>query len=146
MLFLSIHPEYVQAIVKGSKTVELRKRRPKVGLGSTVVIYATMPQCEIVAKATLARVQSGTPQQLWTVVKNYSAVTKSTFLEYFAESELAVAIHLKDICVFKEPLKLSDLRRCWQGFHPPQQFRYLDPNQQKFIAKQPSQSVKQVSR
>ena len=138
MLFISIHPEYVNAIIEGRKTVELRKRQPRSEVGSTVVIYATMPRCEVVATATLVGVESATPNSLWRKVKDDVAVTKSRFDLYYANSDTAVALYIADVSVFDSPIKLSDLRERWQGFHPPQQFQYLDSKQQRLISNQQS--------
>ena len=134
MLFLSIHPQYVQAILEGRKTVELRKRRPRAEVGSTVVIYATMPQCEVVATAIVGEIQSAEPAKLWRHVRDTAAVSKTTYDEYFADTETAVGIRFSEVRRFNDPIPLGDLRERWQGFHPPQQFRYLSDGQQELIA------------
>jgi predicted transcriptional regulator len=133
MLFLSIHPEYVKAIIEGRKTIELRKRRPRTEIGSTVVIYATMPRCEVVATAIVERIQSAEPARLWRHVRGGAAISKHAYDHYFAGSEVAVGIHLSQIRQFDEPIPLGDLRERWHGFHPPQQFRYLSHCQQELI-------------
>jgi len=135
MLFLSIHPNYVDAILDGRKTVELRKRRPRAQPGSIVVIYATMPRCAVVATAVMGDVQAMNPDQLWSEVGEAAAVSQQQYVDYFANSAIAVAIHLSQVCQLKNPVKLAELRKLWDGFHPPQQFRYLDPIQQAFIRK-----------
>lgn len=136
MLFLSIHPEYVEAIVEGRKSVELRKRRPSAAIGSRVAIYATTPQCEIVAVATLAQIEVASPSSLWKSVRTIAAVTKSKFDEYYAGHELAVALHFTDISVLSSPIPLRELRQKWDNFQPPQQFRYLDQRQRRLIEAQ----------
>ena len=133
MLFLSIHPEHVESIVAGRKTIELRKRQPKADLGSSVVIYATAPRCEVVATATLHEVHVATPDDLWRQVSDRTAVSRKAFDAYYQDAQKAVGIHLTDVNVFDNPLKLSELRRRWDGFQPPQQFRYLDSRQQALI-------------
>ena len=141
MLFLSIHPEFARAIVDGRKTVELRKRRPSAPIGSGVVIYATTPQCQVVATATLAKIEVASPRLLWKSVSRIASVSKTKFDLYFHESELGVGLHLEKIQVFSEPLSLQELRQAWQEFQPPQQFRYLDIRQQKLIVAQDCRSI-----
>jgi len=102
MLFLSIHPEFVRAIIEGRKTVELRKRRPGAPIGSSVVIYATTLQCQVVATATLSKIEIASPRLLWKRVSRAASVTKSQFDFYFHESELGVGLHLKSVKVFLE--------------------------------------------
>ncbi|TWT69722.1 ASCH domain-containing protein [Crateriforma conspicua] len=134
MLFLSIHPKHVQAIVEGRKTVELRKRRPSIEPGCMVVIYATTPKCEVVAVATVDAIQVGDPETIWRDCGEMAAVSEDAFDDYYDGATKAVGIHLSDIAVFKKPVSLRELRRRWEGFQPPQQYRYLDSAQQKFIA------------
>ena len=134
MLFLSIHPEHVKAIVEGRKTVELRKRKPSIDPGFMVVIYATTPKCEVVAVASVEAIQVGEPSVIWRDCGNLAAVSQKVFDDYYDGAEKAVGIHLSNIAVFKKPVTLRELRRRWDGFQPPQQYRYLDSAQQKFIA------------
>ncbi len=138
MLFLSIHPEHVEAIIEGRKTVELRKRKPNIDPGSTVVIYATMPKCEAVAVATIRAIQSGSPSELWKACGKQAAVSAQAFSDYYVDAKKAVGIHLSNVAVFEHAVSLRELRKQWHGFHPPQQYRYLDLNQQRFITTRPT--------
>lgn len=137
MLFLSIHPKYVDAILSGRKTVELRKREPRVMIGSQLVIYASMPRCAAVATATISRIVKCPPSQLWPKVAKFASVTKDEFDSYFREQESAVGIHFENIQIFKNAITLAELRESWRSFHPPQQFRYLDATQQVCITERP---------
>lgn len=125
MLLLSIHPVYVEKIFAGMKTVELRKRKPNVEVGSKVVIYSTMPECEIVGFATISGFEVCSPNQLWNKVNSSCGVTKAEFNSYFSNSEISVGIHLTEPVRFEDAFSLSNLRKLWPGFHPPQQFQYL---------------------
>lgn len=133
MLFLSIHPEHVQAIVEGRKTVELRKRKPNIDPGYMVVIYATTPKCEVVAVATVVALQVEEPNAIWRNCGKLAAVSEQEFRDYYEGAEKAVGIHLSNIAVLKKPISLRELRQRWDGFQPPQQYRYLDTSQQNFI-------------
>jgi len=133
MLFLSIHPEHVEAIIDGRKTVELRKRKPSIDPGFKVVIYATMPQCEVVAVGTIEEIHVGTPDAIWQDLGELTAVSEEKFDDYFDGSDKAVGIELSNIRTFKKPVSLRELRQKWDGFQPPQQYRYLDSKQRRFI-------------
>ncbi len=141
MLFLSIHPRYVQAILDGRKTVELRKRVPRAEVGSQLVIYASMPTCAVVASAIIDRVDATERDQLWKDVGKLAAVTRAEFDDYFRTHSLAVGIHFSKVKVFEKPITLAELRETWQTFHPPQQFRYLSIDQQKSITSRPVERV-----
>lgn len=141
MLFLSIQPRYVQAILDGRKSVELRKRVPRAEVGSQLAIYASMPTCAVVASAIIERIESAEPEQLWKNVRKLAAVTRAEFDDYFRNHALAVGIHFSQVKVFEKPITLVELREAWQTFHPPQQFRYLSLDQQKSISSRPVDRV-----
>lgn len=133
MLFLSIHPEHVKAIIEGRKTVELRKRKPSIEPGFSVVIYATTPKCQVVAIAIVDDIQVGKPSDIWRDCGKLAEVSEKAFDDYYDGAEKAVGIHLSNIAVLKKPVSLRELRQRWDGFQPPQQYRYLNSAQQKFI-------------
>jgi predicted transcriptional regulator len=133
MLFLSIHPRYVDAILDGRKTVELRKRVPRAKAGTQLVIYASMPKCAVVASAVIDRIDTMESERMWQKVRKVAAVSRQEFDEYFQNHALAVGIHFSHVKVFENPITLTELRETWNTFHPPQQFRYLDEMQQKSI-------------
>lgn len=146
MLFLSIHPEHVKSIVEGRKTVELRKRKPSIDPGARVVIYATMPKCEVVAVATIEAIHVGEPSKIWRDWGELAAVSRRLFNDYYDGAEKAVGIHLSNIAVLSMPISLQELRRHWDGFQPPQQYRYLDPSQQKLLSNRETRLGQSVPR
>ncbi len=65
---------------------------------------------------------------LWESVREIACVSRREFNTYFAGLDSGVAIHVADVAEFREPIPLDDLRAAWPGFHPPQGFRYLAPD------------------
>ena len=126
MLLLSIRPVYVKRIFAGTKTFELRKRKPNVDIGARVIIYSTTPDCEFVGYATISGFYVCSPSQLWRRVHSSCGVTKAEFDTYFADAELSVGISVENPTRFEKALSLSSIKKVWPGFHPPQQFQYLD--------------------
>lgn len=124
MLLLSIHPRHVDAILAGDKRVELRRRRPRVAHGQAL-IYATAPRMELVARFQVVSVTQAPLHLLWQHVRDTAGVTRSEFESYFHGLRIGTAIHIGDVTSFKEPVRLSTLRRIWAGFQPPQGFRYV---------------------
>ena len=144
MLLLSIHPQHVERIFAGTKTVELRKRKPNVALNTEIVIYATMPEGKIVGTATISKIDVYSPQYLWKINGKDCGVKKSQFDTYFSNSDRAVGIHLKHAKPLKFPLTLKGLRDIWPDFHPPQQFRYLDKTQVRTLLGKKYSSITQT--
>ena len=55
----------MEQVLTGTKTVELRRKKPQLRPGATVYIYATAPVKAVVASAQLAGIVSLPPARLW---------------------------------------------------------------------------------
>jgi predicted transcriptional regulator len=133
ILFLSIHPRFLDRILTGEKTVELRRQRPRDVTGQQVVLYATTPEKQLKGIARVTEIRSLPPQTLWPVVQHQAYVTQDEYQRYFEGSDQAVGIFLADAIAFEHPLSLESLRQAWPGFQPPQGFRYLTAEQRQLI-------------
>lgn len=125
MLWLSIHPKYVDAILTGQKSIELRRRKPRISEGPAL-IYATSPRMELVASTWISSVTHASLDSLWKIARESAAVSRSDFLAYFDGLIKGTGLHLEQVQCFGKPIALSRLREIWHGFQPPQGFRYLD--------------------
>lgn len=123
-VLLSIRPVFADAILRGDKTVELRRTRPNVPLGTPVLLYSSTPVKALVGVATLTHVEERTPDALWVSTCRRSAVTRTQFDTYFANARRAFGLHLTDVTALCDPLPLTHLRERW-GVEPPQSFRYV---------------------
>lgn len=133
MLFLSIHPRFVDKILSGEKTIELRRRRPRSVAGDWIAIYATTPQRQLRGIARVTEVRVGGVRDMWPEARLQAGVTKKEYESYFSNCERAVGIVLADPVSFAEPVSLERLRELWPNFQPPQGFRYLDQEQASFV-------------
>ena len=124
MLLLSIHPRYVDLILSGEKTVELRRRQPRIKTGQGL-IYATAPRMQLSATFQISRVQVGPLELLWQLVRDRAGVSRAKFDSYFQGLTVGVGIEIGRVQEFG-PYSLAELRSAWDGFHPPQGFRYVD--------------------
>ena len=122
-LLISIRPPFIKAILDGTKTVELRRTRPNLPAGSTVLLYSTSPVKAIVGWACLAEVVEGAPDAVLEAHRGAAAISDTDFENYFEDSPTAVALHLRDVETAETPLRLNDLRLL--GIQPPQSWRYL---------------------
>jgi len=127
-LFLSIRPVFAEAILAGAKRVELRRTRPRVETGTSVLIYASFPNCALLGGATVQRLQAGAPSTLWNQVRDDDGVTRRVFRQYFDGAPSGYGIWLHKVWRLAEPIELETLRQRLPGFSPPQSFRYLTPS------------------
>lgn len=116
---ISIRPKFVEAILSGVKTVELRRRIPPIETGTRLWIYATKPVGAVVGSASVKKLVRGTPEEVWQKCGARSGVDRETFNIYFDGAELAIGLVLSDVrrgC----PVPIDKLRLIRAGFHPPQ--------------------------
>lgn len=120
---LSIRPTYIDRILMGLKTIELRRRFPKATGVSTVLLYATSPVQAIVGHATLEEVSHLSLHTLWRKFSKAASVTREEFDKYFQGVEHGCALHLTKVRALSNPLHLTDLTKKFE-FSPPQSYCY----------------------
>jgi predicted transcriptional regulator len=128
-LFLSLRPRFADLLLSGRKSIELRRIRPSVAEGATVLLYASSPKMTLVGRAQVAEVQVGDIDQIWRQHGPETGISRREYENYFEGLDQAVAIKLVNIRRLKRPRPLEDLRSQLAGFQPPQSYRYLDSAQ-----------------
>jgi predicted transcriptional regulator len=64
-LLLSLRPRFAQAILDGTKTVELRRTRVSAPPGTLLVLYASSPVMAVVGVAPLADRDAASLATIW---------------------------------------------------------------------------------
>lgn len=118
---MSIHPQYADAILAGTKRVEFRKRRlaPNV---STVVIYATLPVGRIVGTFEVLGHDVAPPAELWERHAAHAGISVAGYDRYYAQTPAAVGILIGSVQQLSQPRPVTDLSGVSR---PPQSFSYL---------------------
>ena len=127
VVLLSVRPRFAERILDGSKTIELRRVRPRVALGDRVLVYVSTPVMALMAAACVGTLLDGTPGELWARVCTGAGVSRTEYNAYFRGATRGVGIGLRNVERLSRAIPLSELRAAWPGFHPPQSFRYLAP-------------------
>lgn len=125
VLLLSIRPKYAEKIFEHTKTVELRRVRPKhLKKGDLVLIYVSSPVKALAGGFKVDCVVEKPLKDLWQMVQKKAGVTRQEFDTYYDGVSVGVGIFFKNKNVVKlsEPIKLDILKE--QRFYPPQGFRY----------------------
>lgn len=120
-LLLSIKPEYVEKILRGTKKFEYRKRLAKEDV-SVIYIYSTAPSMKVVASVQVIGRLSASPTALWEKTKAMAGISRSKYREYFHGCKTAYAYELGKVSVFKKGKKLSE----YGILTAPQSFVYID--------------------
>jgi predicted transcriptional regulator len=124
---LSVHPRYSGKIVKGEKTVELRRRFPAdLDAGTLVLIYETSPTRALTGIAEIAHILTGSPSAIWREFSDEACIARKDFDDYFSGTKEGVAIKLRGARRLTRALELKELRERF-SFAPPQSFVYAPP-------------------
>jgi len=127
VLLLSIRPMYAEKIFQGLKKVELRRVRPKIQHGDYILVYVTSPIKALEGVLRVDYVIEDRPHELWPHVKKFAGVTRDEFDAYYDGANKGFGIFLKEAKRINNPISLDRLRKLFEGFHPPQSYRYLHP-------------------
>ncbi len=115
-VLISIQPRYVDLILSGRKTVEVRRRRPSFPLGTQLVIYASAPVKRVAATCRLGDVIECDTALAFGRFGEQAAVSEDDLVEYGRGVERMYGLVLADVKLV-EPIQL--------GFHPPQSWMFL---------------------
>ncbi|MXW23980.1 MAG: ASCH domain-containing protein [Chloroflexi bacterium] len=121
IVLMSIHPEYAEALLDGTKTVELRKS-PLADDISHIVIYATAPVQRVLGWVRAVHVEHGSPTAIWREHGSRVGIREREFRAYYRGHPRAVAIHVDSPRRLPAPLELSAVD---EELTPPQSWRYL---------------------
>ena len=132
-LLISIKPEHAKKIFAGAKTVELRRVRPKLSNGDTVLVYVSSPTKALIGAFEVDRVIENSPKELWLEVELNAGITQAEFNSYYSGTERAFGILIKKTWNFDVPLTLQNLKSKWMNFHPPQSYKYISEQEANLL-------------
>jgi len=122
---MSIRPVFAEGILSGTKTVELRRRRPSIRTGERVVIYASSPTCALVGAFVVGQVDEHAPSPLWERFGAASGLNRREFMAYFEGAVRGVAISVAKAWRAAKGVQLHQLQEIWPDFVAPQSYRYV---------------------
>ncbi len=125
MVLMSVRPRFAAALLDGSKTVEIRRRRVRIAAGTICLLYATSPEKSLVGAVTVAATSTCDPAALWQEWGARTELRREEFDDYLAGCTEASAILIASAGAFTEPIPLAELRRRHTSFLAPQSYRFL---------------------
>ena len=133
---MSIHPEYAEAILSGTKEIEFRKKKLAEDV-THILIYATKPLGSVIGWCEIARQEARTPEDLWDKYQHIGGISADGYFSYFDGYANAVGIHVLAARRLPEPYSLE----IFGDVKPPQSFRYLSEEQEEIFNKITQMSV-----
>lgn len=122
-LLMSVRPSHAERILRGEKTVEIRKRFAKKWIGHQVSLYASTPVRSLVGGAKISAVTTDNPSSIWEKFGSRIAVSKAEFDEYVGEASEVYAIALDDVFAYPSRVSMSQISDLvGQRLVPPQSY------------------------
>jgi predicted transcriptional regulator len=126
---LALHPEPLEKILSGEKTVEIRNRFSSHWEGRRVSLYATRPQQSLAGEARIGRVVKGRPDEIW---ENFGArigCNRAEFESYVGKRAEIFAIMLDQVTPYRDQVPLAQLSHLLGVNLPaPQSYLSLETN------------------
>jgi predicted transcriptional regulator len=123
ILVISIKPKFSELILKGMKTIELRKQKPKKKC-RYAIIYESSPSKGITGTFAIKDIHLKPVQEISWLLSE--ACVSSQFMhEYFAGYNRGVVIEIDNAFRLERKVPLFELRKL-MDFVPPQDFCYFD--------------------
>src|SRR5688572_1125403 len=90
---MSLRPRFAAALLRGSKSAEVRRRRVRLDDGSLCLVYASSPVRALVGAFRVASTDTGAPEVLWERWGARTALKRAEFDAYLCGcSEAAVIL------------------------------------------------------
>ncbi len=124
-ILLAIKPAYAEAILDGSKTIELRRRMACARKNLTCVLYSTAPVKSVVGSFKFERVVEEPISILWKEISAFARIEPSSFYAYFAGQKTGIGIYIKEVRRFRKAVCLNTVREIWPSFSAPQSYIWL---------------------
>lgn len=121
VVVMSIHPQYADQILAGTKRVEFRKR-PVADDVTHVIVYATAPVSAVVGAFTVEAQHTLNPRTLWRRFREVGGIGWNDFIRYYDGRPAGTGIAVGEVLHAPEPMSL---RHDLGIAHPPQSYQYI---------------------
>ncbi|MCK1266883.1 MULTISPECIES: ASCH domain-containing protein [unclassified Bradyrhizobium] len=143
---VSIRPQYVDKILAGKKTVELRRRFPEsVSVGAVAYIYSSSPVQAVVGCAKIKEVQRLAIADIWKEHAEAACISRRDFYDYFSGAKFGFAILLGTVKAMRQQVTARELESQF-GIVPPQSYRYVTDRFISLFDDEPFQTTHRHSR
>ena len=94
---LSIKPIYANQILRGTKTVELRKSSMGFATGDVVLVYSSAPEQRFAFWFRIQRVESLGVSEMWKRYEPVLGIKHEDYADYFGDLHTAVGLHVGEV-------------------------------------------------
>jgi len=108
-ILMSVMPTYLDRILSGKKTVEIRTEFSTRWKGVRVVFYASSPRQELAGEGTIEDVTIDTPSSIWERYGDNIGCTRDEYLAYCGPHLKVSALKFRDIQQYRNPVSRLQL-------------------------------------
>lgn len=101
-LIMSMRPAYAAALLRGRKTVEIRRRFATKWTGATALVYSSHPESSFVGSFRISNVVEGSPDEIWRSFGPEIGCSHEEFRAYAKGTDRVYAIIADDRFAFRE--------------------------------------------
>ena len=121
-ILITIKSEYASQIYAGMKTIELRKRTPKVPIGTPCLIYEPLPIGRVTGYFTYAGSFNFDTLCTELSLLKKASISYSKLRAYYASQLIGVAWQIEKPTPFLDAMSLAD----FNVIHAPQSYQFID--------------------
>jgi predicted transcriptional regulator len=132
-VLLSVRPRFADALLDGTKTVEVRRRPVRLYAGAICLVYASSPTRALTGALAVRGVEHGSPDDLWNRYGDRTALRRDEYDEYLDGRPTASVLLIATAIAFRTPVPLDELRRRSDTFVAPQSYRFMDDRELKAL-------------
>lgn len=123
---ISIQPKWSRLIRSGEKTIELRRKFPRLQRGAIAYLYESSPTCSLTSLLRIGVIHELPVADLWRQHGKASCVDEAHFAAYYDGRPTGFGIEIAECIPLPQALPLTDLRSKF-GFTAPQSWAYALP-------------------
>jgi len=128
-LLLSIKPIYMDMILKGEKTVEIRRKFNSKWVNRKLILYSSSPVAALMGYASIDSVIEDTPEHIWNKFAKFIGGTRQEYMNYAKDAGKVYAIVLKEVSPFIDRITLDQIGKLLRSeIKPPQSYLSLENN------------------
>ncbi len=128
-ILMSVRPKYVDKILDGSKTIEVRKSFPKRWRGARVVFYSSKKVQVLAGEATIGEIEIDSPGAIWKKYSENIGCSVEEYRKYCGVSHKISALKFIDVKDYRIKLPRSQLEYLLRNeLTPPQSYSIINNN------------------
>lgn len=115
---MSIKKKYGMNLLEGRSLWEYRRRRSRIDIGDKIILYATVPDRELIGEFIVGKIIIGNSDEVWEKTKGDVCYSLDEVLPYLKSGKFPIAFQVTKPHIYQKPIELSKI----PFFKPPMSY------------------------